>query len=109
MRNRTTATTRCGFARYFVPGLHGDHWVCENWSASTMRWVPPDSQLGPELCRDLGVTFDPAAVPRDQFVVAGDAWKRCRDGDLAGPARTVRGPTIQRAGNFIRHKNEEVY
>jgi hypothetical protein len=36
-----------------------------------MRWVPADSQLGPELCRDLGVTLDPAAVPRDQFVVAG--------------------------------------
>lgn len=76
------ARARCGFARYFTPGRLGDHWVCEYWNAAAARWVLADAQLGPDLCRDLGTVFDPAALPRDEFVVAGDAWIRCRDGDL---------------------------
>jgi hypothetical protein len=76
------ARARCGFARYFTPGLHGDHWVCEYWNAATARWVLADAQLSPELCRDLSITFNPAVVPRDEFIVAGDAWIRCREGDL---------------------------
>lgn len=76
------ARARCGFARYFTPGRHGDHWVVEYWSAARSRWVLADAQLGPELGQALGVAFDPADVPRDEFVVAGAAWLRCRDGDL---------------------------
>ncbi len=76
------ARARCGFARYFVPGLHGDHWVVECWNAATSRWVLADAQLSPESCQALGVTFEPDDVPRDQFVVAGEAWIRCREGKL---------------------------
>lgn len=76
------ARARCGFARYFVPGLHGDHWVVEYWNTATSRWVLADAQLTPELREVLGVTFEPADVPREQFVVAGDAWIRCRQGEL---------------------------
>jgi hypothetical protein len=76
------ARARCGFARYFVPGLHGDHWVVEYWNAATSRWILADAQLSPELCEALGVTFEPDDVPREQFVVAGDAWIRCREGEL---------------------------
>jgi hypothetical protein len=76
------ARARCGFARYFTPGRHGDHWVAEYWNAATSRWVLADAQLGPELRATLGTTFDPADVPRQQFVVAGAAWIRCRKGDL---------------------------
>ena len=76
------ARARCGFARYFTPGRHGDHWVVEYWNAATSRWVLADAQLGPELCRALGIAFDPADVPREEFVVAGAAWMRCRDGVL---------------------------
>jgi hypothetical protein len=75
------ARARCGFTRYFKPGRYGDHWVCEYW-AGAAGWLLADAQLSPELCRCLGVTFDPAAVPRDQFVVAGDTWIRCRQGDV---------------------------
>jgi hypothetical protein len=78
------ARARCGFARYFTPGRFGDHWVVEYWDST--RWVLGDAQLGPELCAKLGVTFDPTDVPREQFVVAGEAWIRCRHGDL-DPAR----------------------
>jgi hypothetical protein len=76
------ARARCGFARYFTPGRHGDHWVAEYWNAAAARWVLADAQLGPELCQDFGVAFDPDDVPREEFVVAGDAWIRCREGSL---------------------------
>ncbi|MEU4422055.1 transglutaminase-like domain-containing protein [Actinoplanes sp. NPDC024001] len=76
------ARARCGFARYFVPGLHGDHWVVEYWNAATSRWILADAQLGPVLCAALGVSFEPNDVPREQFAVAGDAWIRCRKGEL---------------------------
>lgn len=76
------ARARCGFARYFTPGRYGDHWVVEYWDAATSRWVLADAQLGFESCDALGVTFDPDDVPREQFVVAGDVWIRCREGEL---------------------------
>ena len=76
------ARARCGFARYFTPGRHGDHWVVEYWNAAASCWALADAQLGPELCQALGITFDPGDVPREQFVVAGDAWLRCRKGEL---------------------------
>jgi Transglutaminase-like superfamily len=76
------ARARCGFAQYFVPGRYGDHWVVEYWNAATSCWVLADAQLSPELCGALGITFEPDDVPRDQFVVAGDAWIRCRTGEL---------------------------
>ena len=76
------ARARCGFARYFTPGRHGDHWVVEDWNGATSRWALADAQLGPELCASLGVAFDPVDVPREEFVVAGDVWIRCRTGDL---------------------------
>ena len=76
------ARARCGFARYFTVGRHGDHWVVEYWDRTTSCWMLADPQLDPELCAALGITFDPADVPRHGFVVAGDVWIRCRNGDL---------------------------
>jgi hypothetical protein len=76
------ARARCGFARYLAPGMHGDHWVVEYWNAATSRWVLADAQLNPALRGALGITFEPDDVPREQFVVAGDAWIRCREGEL---------------------------
>jgi hypothetical protein len=76
------ARARCGFARYFTPGLHGDHWVVEYWNAATSRWALADAQLSPALCAALSIAFDPVDVPRQEFVVAGDAWIRCRKGVL---------------------------
>jgi hypothetical protein len=76
------ARARCGFARYFTPGRHGDHWVAEYWNAATSRWVLADAQLSPELRQAWGIAFDPEDVPRDEFAVAGDAWLRCREGKL---------------------------
>jgi len=39
-----------------------------------------DAQLDQRQRELFGITFDPLDVPRDQFVVAGDAWRLCRSG-----------------------------
>lgn len=74
------ARARCGFGRYFTPDQGEDHWVAEYWNADQQRWVLVDAQLD-QLQRDeLHLPFDPLDVPRDQFVVAGQAWQQCRSG-----------------------------
>jgi Transglutaminase-like superfamily len=81
MRSRgIAARARCGFADYFERGKHLDHWVGEYWCADRARWVLVDPQID-DRQRDLfGVEFDPLDVPRDRFLVAGDAWRACRAG-----------------------------
>jgi hypothetical protein len=75
------ARARCGFGAYFLPGHYEDHWVCEYWKSEESRWVLVDAQLDEFQCRELKVKFNPLDVPRDQFVVAGQAWEMCRRGD----------------------------
>lgn len=80
------ARARCGFGGYFTRGFFEDHWVCEYFDAAQQRWVLADAQVD-ELQRGwFGIGFDLADVPRDQFVVAGQAWDACRAG-AADPAR----------------------
>jgi hypothetical protein len=55
--------------------------VCEIWDASQARWVLCDAQIDEHQGRALRPDFDVLDVPRDRFVVAGDAWSRCRSGD----------------------------
>jgi hypothetical protein len=69
----TPARIRCGFSAYFTPGAFEDHWVTE-YRDGSHGWRLADPQL-------LGVYdtgFDPLDVPRDQFLVAGEAWQRIR-------------------------------
>ncbi|MCG2786070.1 MAG: transglutaminase domain-containing protein [Anaerolineae bacterium] len=74
------ARARCGFGAYFLPNHYEDHWVAEYWNAAEERWVLVDAQLDEFQCREMQVAFDPLAVPRDQFIVGGAAWKMCRSG-----------------------------
>lgn len=76
------ARARCGFGAYFDKGRFVDHWVTEYRDVSRQRWVLVDAQLDEHQRRLFGIGFDPLDVPRDQFLVAGEAWKRCRDGAL---------------------------
>jgi hypothetical protein len=76
----TAARARCGFAAYFEPGKLIDHWVAEYWDVAALRWVRVDAQID-EVQRSLfGIDFDVLDVPRDRFLIAGDAWARCRSG-----------------------------
>lgn len=74
------ARARCGFGRYFLPEHYEDHWVCEYWNASQVRWVMVDSQLDAMQMEVLDIAFDPLDVPSDQFITAGRAWQMCRSG-----------------------------
>ena len=77
-RQGIPARARCGFGAYFLPGHYEDHWVCEYWNAAEGRWVLVDAQLDAFQQQALKTTFDPLDVPRDQFIVAGQAWRMCR-------------------------------
>ncbi|MFN8594665.1 MAG: transglutaminase-like domain-containing protein [Anaerolineae bacterium] len=74
------ARARCGFGRYFEPDHGEDHWVAEYWNADQHRWILVDAQLDQLQREVLHLPFDPLDVPRDQFVVAGQAWQTCRSG-----------------------------
>ena len=74
------ARARCGFGAYFTKGKFEDHWVCEYWNAEQSRWVMVDAQLDDTLRKLLKPDFDVLDVPRDRFILAGDAWQMCRSG-----------------------------
>jgi hypothetical protein len=70
---------RCGFASYFGDGWE-DHWVCEFWDGATQRWRLSDPQIDEVMRAGLRIEFDPANVPRQSFLTAGEAWLDCRAG-----------------------------
>lgn len=80
------ARARCGFGDYFVEGWYEDHWVGEYWNAEQGRCVLVDAQLDERQRELFGIDFDTTDVPRDRFLVAGEAWARCRAGQ-ADPDR----------------------
>ena len=81
----TEARARCGFSDYFGTGRWEDHWVTEV-SDPDVGWRLVDAQVDALQREVLGVDVDPLDVPRDRFLVAGDAWQRCRAG-LDDPGR----------------------
>jgi len=78
----TPARIRCGYATYFAPGFHDDHWVTE-YLHPERGWVLSDPQVVPDVRIESGyeLDFDPLDVPRDRFLVAGESWRRCRTGE----------------------------
>jgi hypothetical protein len=77
---------RCGFGGYFGTDWFEDHWVAEYWHAAQARWVLADAQIDDVQRGMFPIDFDLMDVPRDRFLIAGDAWARCRAGD-ADPAK----------------------
>jgi hypothetical protein len=74
------ARVRCGFATYFSSAPYQDHWICEYWSTTELRWCRIDAQLDELQRQELGVTFDLADLPNDAYLTAGQAWKLVRRG-----------------------------
>ena len=74
------ARARCGFGAYFVPGRFEDHWVAEYWNSKENRWILVDAQLDAVQRETFKPGFDPLDVPLDGFILAGDAWRQCRNG-----------------------------
>jgi hypothetical protein len=100
------ARARVGFGAYFNPGKFEDHWVGEYWNAAERRWILVDAQLDAVQRNTFKVDFDPRDVPRDRFIIAGDAWQQCRSG-RADPAAFGLSPINLKglwfiAGNILR-------
>jgi hypothetical protein len=74
------ACARCGFGTYFEKDKYLDHWVTEYWNEGRNCWVLCDAQIDDRQRELFRIEFDTEDVPRDQFVVAGDAWLLCRGG-----------------------------
>lgn len=74
------ARARCGFGAYFEAGKYYDHWVTEYWNEQENRWVLVDAQMDAHQRRLFNIGIDPLDVPRDKFLVAGDAWELCSEG-----------------------------
>ncbi|MFC6018912.1 transglutaminase-like domain-containing protein [Plantactinospora solaniradicis] len=74
------ARARAGFAGYFTDGFFDDHWVVEAWD-DDHGWRLVDAQVASApggTYTDADV--DPLDVPRDGFLVGGQAWRECRSG-----------------------------
>jgi len=89
------ARVRCGFASYFEPGFFTDHVVCEYWKADEARWALADAMLDVVLRKAYHVTFDITDVPRERFMLAGQAWQQYRSGvlDPTGCGLSSTGPS----------------
>lgn len=74
------ARARCGFAAYLEKGQFVDHWASEFWNEPEQRWQLLDAQLDARQRELFTIPFDPRDTPRDQFLVAGEAWQLCRAG-----------------------------
>jgi hypothetical protein len=74
------ARARCGFGGYFGTGTFEDHWVCEYWNKSEQRWMLVDAQIDAPQRELFPIDFDLTDVPPDRFLIAGDAWMKCRAG-----------------------------
>jgi hypothetical protein len=74
------ARIRSGFADYFGDGgFHVDHVVTE-YLDGERGWLLADPELAdPFVTGHWNVDFDPMDVPRDRFLVAGEAWRAIRE------------------------------
>ena len=101
------ARARVGFASYFGEGFNVDHEVAEVWDAAEGRWRLVDPQLGEGFVDETdGVAFDPLDVPRDRFLVGGESWRMCREGE-ADPETFLVDPGLEieqtRGWSYLRH------
>lgn len=100
------ARARAGFAGYFSGGFFDDHWIVEVWD-DNRGWYLVDAQIasapkGTYTAADI----NPLDVPREAFLVAGQAWQECRAGrrDLNRIGTSAAGLTgmWEVQGNVIR-------
>ena len=101
------ARARVGFASYFEAGFNVDHEVAEVWDAAEGRWRLVDPQLGDGFADAAdGAVFDPLDVPRDRFLVGGEAWRACREDDV-DPETFLVDPALEveqtRGWSYLRH------
>ena len=77
---------RCGFGAYFNRGTTKITGCSSTWNAHEQQWVLVDPQFDDVWRQRLQIQHNILDVPRDQFLVAADAWNLCVR-DAADPAR----------------------
>ncbi|MFI5801803.1 transglutaminase domain-containing protein [Streptomyces sp. NPDC051561] len=100
----TPARLRFGFADYFdTDGFHTDHTLVEYWDTTRSRWLLADAELADPQHADArpAVDFDPMDVPRDRFLVSGEAWRRVRAGEADPRTFGVRLPDAELTGEWF--------
>jgi hypothetical protein len=100
------ARARAGFAGYFTEGFFDDHWVVEVHD-DDRGWHLVDAQVasaprGTYTAADV----DPLNVPRNAFLVGGQAWQECRTGsrdlDCIGTSAAGLTGMWEVQGNVVR-------
>ncbi len=56
--------------------------MCEYWDSQRGRWVQADPQMDPFQQSFLKLSFSPQDMPLGAFWVAGEAWQKCRSGEI---------------------------
>ena len=82
------ARMRVGFAKYLAPDtpFFIDHWISEVWDAAEGRWRLVDPQIDDVQRREFRITVDTTNLRKGvDFVPAGEAWLRCREGLAQSP------------------------
>ena len=75
------ARVRAGFAGYFEAGVWADHWIVEYWREE--RWVRVDPQYSDRSFQRMGhPNATSEQLAKDMFCSGGEAWVRCRSGEL---------------------------
>ena len=71
------ARMRSGFAEYLIPDrdFYEDHYITEYWNTEENRWILVDSQIDEFQHELMKITVSVCDVPRNKFMVGGEAWK----------------------------------
>ena len=76
---------RVGFAGYYRAETprYWDHRIAEYWDRELNRWVLVDAMTEEPILERLRFKIDPLNVDgKSQFVLAGEAWQKCRVGKV---------------------------
>jgi hypothetical protein len=79
-RANIPARLRVGFADYFTPDFHEDHWVCQ-WHDG-ITWHLLDVECAARPTETWEHEFAPTDVPRSRFLFASDAWAATKRGSM---------------------------
>jgi excinuclease ABC subunit A len=77
------ARVRVGFAGYYRSETprYWDHRIAEYWNKGLNRWVLVDAMTEEPIFERLRLKIDPLDIDgNSQFLLSGDAWRRCRAG-----------------------------
>jgi len=95
---------RIGFAAYFLPDFNEDHEVAEVWDAEEKCWRLVDPEMSGLHTKAYNIRFDTLDVPRNQFIVAGQAWQMCRAGEAVPDKFGLSSAPDLRGWWFIQHR-----